>query len=341
MGKIVFLAALLGLFFSGSVEAAEGDLLFIVGRNVNKTEYDIYSANPVTLQFRKIIDYGLNPTWSPDRQKIAYFSLKALDDKMYSYQVALGIANRDGTKNWKPKLKNLRGIILDLAWSPDGKEIAVAAGSWILIASLHEEILAFEGPGQIQQLVWLSSANGIVFYAKEGIFLLNPKTREHTLVSPHGWFPKVLPGTDRLLYLKETEGDSKIINMVMRDWKNGSEEVLLTNVSVPLPKKSVYCVSENGKKVIFYPGGAKASEQQAVYGVYDVLTKTVRYYRTDGGVMEALSHDGRKIAGVFKFGDKAGYGVWDLVTGKKSLIREIRDGEIDKRVFGFSRLMDW
>jgi hypothetical protein len=25
----------------------------------------------------------------------------------------------------------------------------------------------------------------------------------------------------------------------------------------------------------------------------------------------------------------------------ESLIREIREGEIDKRVFGFSRLMDW
>lgn len=341
MKKIIRLTVLLGLFIPDFVGAGEGDLAFIVGRDVNKSEYDIYSANPLTLQFRKIIDCGLIPTWSPDRQKIAYFSIKAHDDKIHRYQLALGIANREGTKNWKPKFKNLRGFIHDLAWSPDGKEIAVAAGRWILIASLHEEIMAFEGPSRIEQVVWLSSANGIIFYAKEGIFLLNLKNREQTLVTPHGWLPKVVPGTDKLIYLKEPEGEGKNINMLMRDLKKGSEEVLLKNVFLPLPKKSVYCVSENGQKVVFYPGGLKVSEELAFYGVYDFSKKTVKYYRTDRGFMEAVSHDGTKIAGVFKFGDKAGYGVLDLVTGKKSLIREVREDEIGKNVFMFSKLIDW
>jgi hypothetical protein len=341
MFKKEIFVILLWLFVHSFVQAAEGNLLFIVGKDVKRTEYDIFSSNPVSLEYRKIIDYGVNPAWSPDRQKIAFIFLKALEDKMYGHQMALCVSNRDGSQNRRAKVKTFRGEVLDLGWSPDGQKIAMATGKWIVITTLDEEIMAYEGPSQIWQLGWLNDGQGIVFHTKSGISFLDVKSKEQTSTSLGGVFPKILPGTHKLLYMSRVEGVEKTANIIMRDLKRADEEVLVRNVLVPLPKKSVYCVSGDGKKIIFYRGGPEASKDEVVYGIYDVSTRSIKYHRNDGSIMEAVSHDGMKIAGVFKFGDKAGYGIWDLVTGKKSLIREIREGEIDKRVFGFSRLMDW
>jgi len=252
--------------------------------------------------------------------------------------MSLCVSNKDGSQNWRVKVKTFRGEVLDLAWSPDGQKIAMATGKWIVITTVDEEIMTYEGPGQIWQLAWLNDNQRIVFHTKSGISFFDTKSKEQTSVSPRGSFPKIFPGTDKLLYIGRVEGVEKTANIIVRDLRKGNEEVLLRDVLVPLPKKSVYCVSGDGKKIIFYRGGAEASKDEVVYGVYDVSTRSIGYHRSDESIMEAVSHNGMKIAGVFRVGGKAGYGIWDLVAGKKSLIREIREGDIDKRVAGFSKL---
>jgi Tol biopolymer transport system component len=337
--RTLFLVWLLFSFtFHFQLEAR--DLLFIIGRDVKNTEYDIFSANPVSLECKKIIDFGYNPVWSPDGQKIGFILHQSIKGKEYSYITGLHIANKDGRQVKRVKQKT-GALIDDLAWSPDGQKIAMVAGKWILIATLDEEIMAHQGPNGIRYVDWLSDGNRVVFDGESGISLFDLRNKEAKLVAPKGVFPRIIPGTNKLLYLVVVEASGGQTNIVRKDLKSGVEETLIKDITSSFPKRSAYCVSGDGRKIIFHKGGPEASRDEAVFGVYDVAAKTIKYSEKVEGMMEAVSHDGTKIAGVFRFDDKAGYGIYDLATRKKSPIKEIGENEMDKRVFGFSKLMDW
>ena len=77
------LLVLFCLLVHGHAHAGERNLLFVIGRDVENGEYDIYSANPDNLEYRKIIDNGINPLWSPDGERIAYISHWNIPGKPY------------------------------------------------------------------------------------------------------------------------------------------------------------------------------------------------------------------------------------------------------------------
>jgi Tol biopolymer transport system component len=335
MFKKLATVVLLLLFTAIYTYAGERNLLFVLGRDVEKGEYDIYSANPTNLTNKKIIDNGINPLWSPDGQKIAFTFHRALPGKMYSYQTGLRISNRDGSQIRNVKQKTFGGVdIMDLSWSPDGKRVAVATGSWIVINSLDEEIMAYKRETQVMQLDWMKDGERVIFWEPaKGIFLLDLRTKEVKLISSDGGFPKILPGTNKLIYIMKGE---KIANILTKDLESGIEEVLAANALAPFPKKNNIIVSGDGRKIFFNKG--KDDTQAPDLAVYEVTKKSISFHKDIEGIMEAASYDGNKAAGEFSFEGKGGFGILDLKTGKKSLIKEIKPNELDKRVMMMTRL---
>lgn len=335
--KLVTIALLL-LFTHIYTHAGERNLLFVLGRDVEKGEYDIYSANPMNLTYKKIIDNGISPLWSPDGQKIAFVFSRAIPGKMYSYQTGLRISSQDGSQISNVKQKTLGGVdILDLSWSPDGKRVAVATGSWIVINNLDEEIVSYKREAQVMQLDFLKDGERVIFWEPpKGIFLLDLRTKEVKLISSDGLFPKILPGTNRLIYIKKGE---KTANLLTKDLESGIEEVLAANVLAPLLKKSNIILSGDGKKILFRK--RNDATQAAELAVYEIAKKSISFHKDLEGIVEAASYDGNKVAGAFSFEGKGGFGIFDLRTGKKSLIREMKPNEMDRRVVMMTRLMDW
>jgi Tol biopolymer transport system component len=307
-----------------------------LGRDVEKGEYDIYSANPTNLTYKKIIDSGINPLWSPDGQKIAFTFHRAIPGKMYSYQTGFRISNQDGSQIRNVKQKTFGVEILDFSWSPDGKRVAVATGNWIVINNLDEETMAYKRETQVMQLDWLKDSERVIFWEPaKGIFLLDLRTKEVKLISSDGGFPKILPGTNKLIYIKKGE---KIANILTKDLESGIEEVLAANALAPFPRKNNIIVSGDGRKIFFRRG--KDDTQAPDLAVYEVTKKSISFHKDVEGIMEAASYDGNKAAGEFSFEGKGGFGILDLKTGKKSLIKEIKPNELVKRVM-MTRLMDW
>lgn len=307
-----------------------------MGRDVEKGEYDIYSANPTNLTYKKIIDSGINPLWSPDGQKIAFTFHRAIPGKMYSYQTGFRISNQDGSQIRNVKQKTFGVEILDFSWSPDGKRVAVATGNWIVINNLDEETMAYKRETQVMQLDWLKDSERVIFWEPaKGIFLLDLRTKEVKLISSDGGFPKILPGTNKLIYIKKGE---KIANILTKDLESGIEEVLAANALAPFPRKNNIIVSGDGRKIFFRRG--KDDTQAPDLAVYEVTKKSISFHKDVEGIMEAASYDGNKAAGEFSFEGKGGFGILDLKTGKKSLIKEIKPNELVKRVM-MTRLMDW
>jgi Tol biopolymer transport system component len=337
MFKKLATVVLLLLFTAIYSYAGERNLLFVLGRDVEKGEYDIYSANPTNLTYKKIIDNGINPLWSPDGQKIAFTFHRAIPGKMYSYQTGFRISNQDGSQISNVKQKTFGAEILDFSWSPDGKRVAVATGSWIVINNLDEEIMAYKRESQVMQLDWLKDNERVIFWEPtRGIFLLNLRTKEVKLISSDGGFPKILPGTNKLIYVKKGEKTSSLLT---KDLESGIEEVLAANVLAPFLKKSNIILSGDGRKIFFRRG--KDNTQAPDLAVYEVTKKSISFHKDIEGIMEAASYDGNKAAGEFSFEGKGGFGILDLKTGKKSLIKEIKPNELDKRVMMMTRLMDW
>jgi len=335
--KLVALALLL-LFSHIYAHAGERNLLFVLGKDVEKGEYDIYSTNPTNLTHKKILDSGISPLWSPDGQKIAFVFHRAIPGKMYSYQTGLRISNQDGSQISNVKQKTIGGVdIQDISWSPEGKKVAVATGSWIVISNLAEEIMAYKREAQVMQLDWLRDGERVVFWeTARGIFLLDLRTKEVKHVSADGGFPKILPGTNKLIYIKKEE---KTSSLLMKNLESGLEEVLAVNVLAPFLKKSNIILSGDGRKIFFRRG--KDDTRVPDLAVYDVKTKSVSFHKDLEGIVEVVSRDGDKVAGLFSFEGKGGFGILDLKTGKKSLIKEIKPNELDKRVIMMTRLMDW
>jgi Tol biopolymer transport system component len=334
--KLVALTLLL-LFSHICAYAGERNLLFTLGKDVEKGEYDIYSTNPANLTYKKIIDSGMNPLWSPDGQKIAFVFHRAIPGKMYSYQTGLRISNQDGSQISNVKQKTIGGVdIQDLSWSPEGKKVAVATGSWIVISNLAEEIMAYKREAQVMQLDWLRDGERVVFWeTARGIFLLDLRTKEVKHISGDGGFPKILPGTNKLIYIKKGE---KTSSLLMKDLESGIEEVLADNVLAPFLKKNNIILSGDGGR---FSLERKDDTRVPDLAVYDVKTKSVSFHKDLEGIVEVVSRDGDKVAGLFSFEGKGGFGILDLKTGKKSLMKEIKPNEIGKRVIMMTRLMDW
>ena len=317
--------------------AGERNLLFVLGRDVEKDEYDIYSANPTNLTYKKIIGNGINPLWSPDGQKIAFTFHRAIPGKMYSSQTGFRISNQDGSQISIVKQKTFGAEISDFSWSPDGKRVAVATGNWIVINNLDEEIMAYKRETQVMQLDWLRDGERVVFWEPtKGILLLDLRTKEVRPISSDGGFPKVLPGTNKLIYIRKGEKTSSLLT---KDLESGIEEVLATDVLAPFLKKSNIILSGDGRKIFFRRG--KGDTRAPDLAIYDIKKKSVSLHKDLEGIVEAVSYDGNRAAGVFSFESKGGFGILDLKTGKKSLIKEIKPNEIGKRVMTMTRLMDW
>jgi Tol biopolymer transport system component len=328
---------LLLLFTHIYTHAGERNLLFVLGRDVEKGEYDIYSTNPTNLTYKKIIDSGINPLWSPDGKKIAFVFHRAIPGKMYSSQTGFRISNQDGGQISNVKQKTFGAEISDFSWSPDGKRVAVATGNWIVINSLDEEIMAYKREAQVMQLDWLRDGERVVFWEPtKGILLLDLRTKEVKLISSDGGFPKIVPGTNKLVYIRKVEKTSSLLT---KDLGSGIEEVLATNVLAPFLKKSNIILSGDGRKIFFRRG--KDNTQAPDLAVYNVTKKSISFHKDIEGIMEVASYDGNKAAGEFSFEGKGGFGILDLKTGKKSLIKEIKPNELDKRVITMTRLMDW
>ena len=105
-------------------------------------------------------------------------------------------------------------------------------------------------------------------------------------------------------------------------------------------EKSVYVVSKVGIKIFFLTDKGN-SEGVVQLGVYNLASKSISFYKDFSGFLETVSYDGTKVAGIFKFGDKLGYGIIDLKTKKRSMIREIKNDEMDEQIFLITRLMEW
>ncbi len=336
--KLVTIILLL-LFAHVYAHAGERNLLFVLGKDVEKDEYDIHSANPTDLAYKKIIDSGISPLWSPDGQKIAFIFHRAIPGKMYSYQTGLRISNQDGSQISNVKHKTVGGDIMDLSWSPDGKRVAIATGSWIVINSIDEEITPYKRETKVMQLDWMKDSERVIFWEPaKGIFLLNIRTNETKLISSDGSFPKIMTGTKKLIYIRKGE---KTANLLTKDLESGIEEVLATNTNVlaPFPKKNNIILSGDGRKIFFRTG--KDDSRIPDLAVYDVKTKSVSLHKDLEGIVEAVSYDGNRAAGVFSFDGKGCFGIYDLRTSKKTLMREIKANEMGKGVMTMTRVMDW
>ena len=83
-----------------------------------------------------------NPSWSPDRKKIAFSSIRNIG---YTLYYAIYVMNADGSE---PKRLSQGGLASRPSWSPDGKKIVFDVGSFPRVAK--QEIYVINADGEQQ-----------------------------------------------------------------------------------------------------------------------------------------------------------------------------------------------
>ena len=124
----------------------------------------VWIARPDGSRRRLLAPSGVDPAWSPAGRLIAY----------NNYSVGTFVASVDGSSKWRLRDPG------DLAWSPDGHELALDNGRSLRIVGFrgkHARTLATADPppfvSPFERLAW-SASNWLSYRRGEELFIVSP-----------------------------------------------------------------------------------------------------------------------------------------------------------------------
>jgi eukaryotic-like serine/threonine-protein kinase len=226
--------------YSGLTFSRDGNYIYYVIRD---------KANPASALFRKPVLGGEatklvtslkgNVSLSPDGKRFGF-----LRPDPAKNEIAVMIANADGSAEQKIASRKLPDLYRDLAWSPDGKVIAVATETFkgnylgsvatIPVKGGEEKPLTSQTWFQVDQLAWDGSGDGVIVSAMEQSF-----------------------GQRQLFYVSYPEGEVRDVTNDLNDY-NGISITADSNSLVTVARESnsnVWVSPMNGSTLSSPPAG--------------------------------------------------------------------------------------
>jgi serine/threonine protein kinase/Tol biopolymer transport system component len=289
--------------YSGLTFSRDGNYIYYVIRD---------KGNPASAVFRKpvlggeatklVTDLKSNISLSPDGKQFGFLRLDPAKN-----ETAVMIAKADGSAEQKIAARKLPDLYRDLAWSPDGKVIALATQTFkgnylgsvatIPVTGGEDKPLTSQTWFQVDQLTWDGSGAGVIVSAMEQPF-----------------------GQRQLFYVSYPNGEVRDVTNDLNDY-NGISVTADTNSLVTVERESnsnVWVSPMNGSMLSSPPAGTFPIERDPARQITSGGAKLDGYY----GV--AWTSDGRITFTSIASGN---YDIWIMQpdgSGQKRLTSAIQ-----------------
>lgn len=270
------------------------------------------------------------PTWSPDGQQLAFLSEPADTPTGKLHLMVMDVESE--------VTKQASSLMIDseaqLAWSPDGNQIAITWGALYVvhITSGETRQLSVDGIGA-QSPTWSPDSTQIAFHANTDVYVVyadGHETRKITqaVFSSYSFQPQWSANTNRLLFVTNTQ--TKVsVNIYDPETETITEILATTNNGIIEPMWS-----PDGGKIAFMVSG----EPNGALPVID--TFDVYVMNADGSDLQVVSSDGGdSLIGwandsqhvVYESQEAGGVGVaFFIVNVEDGRVNELKDNRLDR-----------
>jgi TolB protein len=223
----------------------DGRKIAFVRRRVGSTRIDLYVMNAEGSSERRLRRNlaGVPPVWSPDGRRLAFVGSRFASVDPNGLVSDIYVMNADGSG-----LRNLTQTPAwedSIAWSPDGRRIAIVKHTGCLRCSPNSELWVMNADGRAKRVVAFGEGIGVATWSPDG----------RTLVYESAYRPN--PDSPRLRFWYVTE--------LFRVNADGSGQRRLTDGAQPLwspDGKKIAFVGRRGGKADLYVMNADGSGQR-------------------------------------------------------------------------------
>jgi len=159
--------------YTGLTFSRDGDFIYYVASEKNSPLAVLYQVPTLGGTARRLIsDVGSNVTFAPDGKHLAF-----IRNFVEQGEQALMMAGADGSGERRVAVRKFPNFFHSVSWSPDGKSIACAAGSYVPNYNSYVVVVPVEGGLERQtpspswfsmgEVAWLPDGSGLILDASE------------------------------------------------------------------------------------------------------------------------------------------------------------------------------
>ena len=159
--------------YTGLVFSRDGDYIYYVASEKNSPFAVLYQVPTLGGTARRLIsDVGSNVTFAPDGKHLAF-----IRNFVEQGEQALMMAGADGSGERRVAVRKFPNFFHSVSWSPEGKSIACAAGSYVPNYNSYVVVVPAEGGPERQipspswfsmgEVAWLQDGSGLILDASE------------------------------------------------------------------------------------------------------------------------------------------------------------------------------
>jgi dipeptidyl aminopeptidase/acylaminoacyl peptidase len=259
----------------------DGRLSFLTRAADGDARPSLYVMDPMTGEMERTLRFATSIgayTWSPDGSQVAFIAEEPMDEAepALPYQPEIFEEETADSKLWiatpfsdtAPRMIDLAGTVYDLAWHPDGAQIAVAVAPTpfvddsymsqrirILDATTGAVVTRIENPGKLGSFAWSPDGARLAFISAAD---LNDPASGRLMVADAqtGQFDDVLPGYEGHVNAIAWEDDDTIRYAADRGVESVMQRVRLSGgggllLSGGFATFSSFSISDDGDVIAF------------------------------------------------------------------------------------------